>query len=96
MVAALLNGLIGLLMSVLNILLAPLNMLFSAVPGLNYVPGAITAMTDLIGFFPVIIINTTGIPIDLYQGVILGYAALLLASPIVSLVKWIIKVVRGF
>ncbi len=95
MVAAILNGVIGLLMNVLNVILAPLNLIFNAVPGLNLLPDALSVVGDMIGFFPTILTATTGIPSEVYSAIMLGYVALMALAPTVSAVKSMIRLVRG-
>lgn len=96
MVAFIINAVFGFLTSLAGILLAPVNLLFSAIPGLNLVAPALEWLIDMVDGFLGIGLATLGIAPDVWNtAVVLVPTTMLTISISVKLVKTITRLLRG-
>lgn len=86
---------IDLAMIPLRIILIPVDYFLAQIPGLDAIPGALSAMVGLVGNIPSTVVSLTGINPALWNAVIFVVLAYYAAFPTVSVFKKVLNWARG-
>lgn len=78
----------------LQLILIPIDALIALIPGLDVVPGYITAISSFVGDIPSTIVNLSGVSPILWNAVFLMFLTYISLAPSVNLFKLIWRYIR--